>query len=67
MAPLGQVMQQTYGQLPGQAMKWQQHLDMLEEMGKGRGLRQYLGEEGIGAQKELGEMQWIMNLLRLLV
>lgn len=67
MAPLGQAMQATYGQLPYQAMSWQQHLDALEEAGKGRGLRQYLGERAIGAQEKASEQQWIMSLLRLLI
>jgi len=62
MVPLGQAMQATYGQLPYQAMSWQQHLDALEEAAKNRQLRQYLGEEAMQTQKGIAEKQLIMSL-----
>jgi len=66
-APLGQAMQQTYGQLPGMAMRWQQHLDMLEQAGADRGLRAYLGRKGIGAREDIVNKQMMLQLLNMFI
>jgi hypothetical protein len=66
-APLGQAMQMTYGQLPGMAMRWQQHLDMLGESAADRALRAYLGRKGIGTQEDIANKQMMLQLLGLFI